>query len=70
MFMNIWLLQRSCEVQVAADATGKPLIPLSIDIANKAEELGKIQMAGAPMGEREFNAMVRKIDKIDPSYRD
>jgi ribulose-5-phosphate 4-epimerase/fuculose-1-phosphate aldolase len=70
MFLNMWLLQRSCEVQVAADAAGKPVIPLSVDIANKAEALGKIQMAGAPMGEREFNAMVRKIDRIDSSYQD
>lgn len=70
MFLNIWFLQRACEIQVAVDATGKPNIPISEDIGNKSEELIKIQMAGAAFGELEFNALVRKIDQIDRSYRD
>lgn len=70
MFLNIWLLQRACEIQVAVDATGKSSIPISENIGNKSEELVKIQMSGAAFGELEFNALVRKIDKIDCSYRD
>lgn len=70
MFINIWLLQRACEIQVAVDATGQPNIPISEDIANKSVELLKIQMSGAQIGELEFNALLRKIDQIDGSYRD
>jgi ribulose-5-phosphate 4-epimerase/fuculose-1-phosphate aldolase len=70
MFMNMWLLQRACEIQIATDATGKPNIDVSDDIGQKSEALLKIQMAGAPAGELEFNAMVRQIDQIDASYSD
>jgi ribulose-5-phosphate 4-epimerase/fuculose-1-phosphate aldolase len=70
MFLNMWLLQRACEIQVATDATGKPNIPISEEIGEKSEALLKIQMAGNPTGELEFNAMVRKVDQIDSSYKD
>ena len=68
-FYNMWALQRSCEVQVACDATGKTIIPVSDEILAKAEQLMAIQSAGTPAGQLEFNALVRLIDKIDPSYK-
>lgn len=69
-FASLWLLQRACEVQVSVDATGKPAVPVSEEIGNKSAELLKIQTAGAEDGELEFAAMVRKIEQIDPSYKD
>jgi len=68
-FYNMWALQRSCEVQVACDATGKSIIPVSDEILAKAEQLMTIQSAGTPAGHLEFSALVRLIDKIDPSYK-
>ncbi len=68
-FYNMWALQRSCEVQVACDATGKNIIPVSDEILAKAEQLMTIQSAGTPVGQLEFSALVRLIDKIDPSYK-
>ncbi len=68
-FMNIWLLQRACEIQMATDMSGKPNIAIGEDIAKRSEELIKIQSAGAGYGVLEFNAMVRKIDKLDDSYK-
>ena len=68
-FYNMWALQRSCEVQVACDATGKNIIPVSDEILAKAEQLMTIQSAGTPTGQLEFSALVRLIDKIDPSYK-
>lgn len=68
-FYNMWALQRSCEVQVACDATGKNIIPVSDEILAKAEQLMTIQSAGTPAGQLEFRALVRLIDKIDPSYK-
>ncbi|PCJ36063.1 MAG: class II aldolase [Moraxellaceae bacterium] len=70
MFLNMWLLQRACEIQIAVDATGKPVSPISKEIGDRSEELLKIQMSGAARGELEFNALVRKIDQIDCSYKD
>lgn len=69
-FVGLWLMQRACEIQVAADATGRPVMPVSEEIGKKSEELLKIQTAGADEGELEFAAMVRKIEQIDPSYKD
>lgn len=70
MFLNMWLMQRACEVQIAVDSTGKDNIPISKAIAEKSEALFKMQMAGAAFGELEFNAMVRKIERIDSSFKD
>lgn len=73
MFMNMTLLQRSCEIQVIADATGKPLNSVSEDIGKKTSELLKIQMAHAgdgPIGQLEFDAMRRLVDREDDSYND
>lgn len=70
MFSNMWILQRACEIQVTADSTGRPLNPIAEEIGKMSEELLSIQTAGAPAGELEFTALQRKIDKLDPTYRD
>ena len=72
MFFNMLSLQRSCEIQVSVDMTGKPVVPVSVEIAEKTEQLIKLQMAGqtGPMGQLEFDAMRRLVDKIDDSYND
>jgi ribulose-5-phosphate 4-epimerase/fuculose-1-phosphate aldolase len=69
-FVNLWTLQRACEVQVATDATGRGSIPVGEHILNKGEKLMAKQSSGHPAGELEFNAMVRLIEKADPSYKD
>jgi len=73
MFLNMTLLQRSCEIQVVADSTGKPLIPVSEEIGKKTEQLLQIQMQHAPegpVGQLEFDAMRRLVDRVDASYND
>lgn len=73
MFFNMVALQRSCEIQVSVDMTGKPVVPVSEDIAKRTEELLKLQMAttsDSPTGLLEFQAMQRLVDKQDDSYKD
>ena len=73
MFLNMTLLQRSCEIQTIADATGKPLNPVSEDIGKKTEQLLALQMQHAPdgpAGKMEFDAMRRLVDREDDSYND
>lgn len=72
-FMNMFGLQRACEIQVEVDKTGRSITPIAEDIAEKSEKLLNIlrsSTGGADTGALEFAAMVRKIDKIDPSYKD
>ena len=66
----MWILQRACEIQASVDQTGKPNIEVSEKIGEKSEELHNIQTTGREYGALEFNAMLRKIELIDPSYKD
>ena len=68
-FMNLWSLERSCEVQVTCDSTNQPMIPIPNEVLEKSEQLMAKQSMGNPLGELEFSAFVRIIDKIDSSYK-
>ena len=69
-FINLWTLQRACEVQVATDSAGRGSIPVGDHILSKGEKLMAKQSSGNPTGELEFNAYVRLIEKADPSYKE
>ena len=69
-FMNTWLLQRACEIQNKRDASGQAANNIDADgILKKSAELSNIQRSGYGIGELEFEAMVRKIEAIDASYK-
>ena len=73
MFLNMTLLQRSCEIQVSVDQSGRAIVPVSEAIADKTAELLSLQMQaakGKPSGELEFAALQRLVDREDDSYRD
>jgi len=73
MFFNMFALQRSCEIQMSVDQTGRPIVPVSVEIAKKTEQLLKLQMQGmgdAAPGDLEFTAMQRLVDREDNSYKD
>ena len=70
MFLMIWGLQRACEVQLAPLAMGRP-IPVSADvIAVHQRDIVQTQITAGSPGLADFQAWVRKIDKIDRSWRD
>jgi ribulose-5-phosphate 4-epimerase/fuculose-1-phosphate aldolase len=67
-FLRMWVLQRACEIQVAAAAMG-PLrtIPAEV-LAVHQRDVGKVMSpvgAGAP----DFAAMVRLVDRKDKGWR-
>jgi ribulose-5-phosphate 4-epimerase/fuculose-1-phosphate aldolase len=68
-FIKYWSLQRACEHQVATLSMGTP-IPVGADvIAVHQRDLGQTAIPGGA-GKAEFDAMVRRVDKIDRSWRD
>ena len=68
-FLTQWMLQRACEVQVATGAAGTPMdIPTEV-IAVHQRDLSGVQLPAGP-GVPDFEAMVRKIDRIDPGWRE
>lgn len=67
-FSLMWLLQRACEVQVAAQALG-PLraIPVPVLEGCVRDSLNFNPQFGA--GQDAFDALQRLVDRDDPSYR-
>ena len=66
-FMWLWLLQRACDVQVAAASVGRlRKLPDSVLTQTRLEAPGE-QPAVCKAA---FDALVRKIDAVDTSYRD
>jgi len=66
-FMWLWLLQRACDIQIAAAPAGR-MTPLPAEVLAKS----RLQ-AGARQPElcrAVFDAWVRRIDALDASYRD
>ena len=71
-FQRLYRLERSCQVQVDASSSGE-LNLLSDNVARASADglnTGASMNGQAPtFGGLEFAAMMRKMDKIDPSYR-
>lgn len=68
-FIKYWVLQRACEIQVAAAAMGEMTVVGDDVVAVHQRDISQTQIPGGP-GKAEFDAMVRRVDKIDPSWRD
>ncbi len=71
-FSRLYRLERACQVQIDAAAAGR-LRVLSDDIAARSGRDTNAfagRESNAAMGALEFAALMRKMDRIDPSYRD
>jgi ribulose-5-phosphate 4-epimerase/fuculose-1-phosphate aldolase len=67
-FLMHWMLQRACEIQVATGAAGTPLDIADDVIAVHQRDISGVQLPTGP-GVPDFQAMVRLIDRIDPSWK-
>jgi ribulose-5-phosphate 4-epimerase/fuculose-1-phosphate aldolase len=65
-FMWLWLLQRACDIQVAAASVG-PLRRVADSVLTQT----RLEGAGdqAKVCRAAFDALVRKVDAVDDSYR-
>lgn len=61
-------LERACQAQLAAMATGAALNIPPEEVSRKTAALG-FGSEGAPFGEVEWPAMLRRLDRLDESYR-
>jgi len=67
-FAILWLLQRACEIQLATLSMGRPrAIPEDVQRKCTADSLQFNPKFGA--GQDVFDALVRKVDRIDPGYK-
>lgn len=71
-FLRLFRLERACTVQLAALSAGPVAVmndKLAAHCYQQVEGFSQ-QAGGKPHGETEFDALVRKLDRIDPNYRD
>jgi len=68
-FYNIFKLERACQVQVAALSCNVELQLPPEAIVNESYRL-YLPQTRRPFGVLEWPALLRKLDKVDPSFRD
>lgn len=68
-FLSMYILERACRIQILAQSGGETLLPVSEPIlASVAAQLGAVTVGqGAQLT---WPGLLRKLDRIDPSYRD
>ncbi len=69
-FLMYWVLQRACEHQMETMKMGKPILVPDDVIAVHQRDQYLQATPGMKPGQMEFDAMVRKVDLIDKSWRD
>ena len=68
-FIRLYRLESACQVQLDAGAAGS-LRVLNQDLARKSgKDVKRFMEQQDNFGQLEFDALVRKIDKLDDSYR-
>lgn len=68
-FIRMWRLERSCQIQLAAQAGGALVIP-SADVCRQSQEMGDEFLTDqAPLGQLEFEALLREVEAKDASYK-
>jgi ribulose-5-phosphate 4-epimerase/fuculose-1-phosphate aldolase len=74
-FVRMYRLERACQVQLAAQSTGSPLIVPPRNVCELSAELSDDFVAVeagkgySRVANPEFDALMRLMDKKDPSYR-
>ena len=67
-FIRYWRLNRACEIQLAAQAS-KLRVPTP-EVCEASYEMGEEFLTDqAPLGQLEFDALTRKIEQHDASYK-
>src|SRR5262249_10147110 len=70
-FVAMYNLEISCAIQVRAEAGGGELIPVPKEIIDMS--YARLQDAARPrgsLGNLAWPGLLRRLDRIDPSYRD
>ncbi|CAN5540921.1 class II aldolase/adducin family protein [soil metagenome] len=69
-FILLYYLEKSCEIQIKAQSTNTEIIVPSAEVNEYSAQLrySEAQHTGAP-GAIEWQALLRKLDRMDDSYR-
>ncbi|MDX1507041.1 MAG: class II aldolase/adducin family protein [Woeseiaceae bacterium] len=68
-FLMMYALETACQIQLAAQSTGNALIQVPQPIVDGIKAQAEIVLKGLG-GQLAWPGLLRKLDRIDPSYRD
>jgi ribulose-5-phosphate 4-epimerase/fuculose-1-phosphate aldolase len=69
-FQALYNLQRSCEVQIAAESGDAPLIHISDKIMERTMALFTAMGSSPPERDLLWEALLRRLDRREPDFRD
>jgi ribulose-5-phosphate 4-epimerase/fuculose-1-phosphate aldolase len=69
-FVAMYLFEAACTIQVRALAGGGELVRIPQQILDSAKEQSRKVTRGAGAGALSWPGLLRKLDRLDPSYRD
>jgi ribulose-5-phosphate 4-epimerase/fuculose-1-phosphate aldolase len=67
-FLAMYTLQAACEVQILAQSGGAELVPVDPSVLAGARESSRTVTKGLG-GALAWPGLLRRLDRIDPSYR-
>ena len=67
-FLAMYTLQRACEIQIAAQSSGAKLVPVDARIVAGVKANVALVTKGLGGGIA-WPGLLRKLDRMDPSYR-
>lgn len=68
-FLAMYILERSCRIQILSQSGGKELIPIPEPILKGIKAASAAVMRGMG-GKLAWPGLLRKLDRVDPSYRE
>ena len=69
-FVSMYYLETSCAIQIRAQSGGGELIPVPKDVLEDSySRLQKAQTAGGGRGGLVWPGLLRRLERLDPSYR-
>lgn len=69
-FVLLWTLNRACEIQVMTDSMRGDVLPIPRDIAERTTRDALQFSPDTGVGENVLGALIRRVDRIDPSYKE
>ncbi|WP_029009245.1 class II aldolase/adducin family protein [Azospirillum halopraeferens] len=67
-FVLMDMLDKACRMQLAAQATGAPLVVVPPEVCEKT--FRQLTADPEPEGEAEWPALLRRLDRLHPDYKD
>jgi ribulose-5-phosphate 4-epimerase/fuculose-1-phosphate aldolase len=69
-FLSMYYLETSCAIQVRAQSGGGELIPVPKEVLDSAsEQMKAMERPGGGRGALVWPGLLRRLDRIDPSFR-